>query len=121
MSEHSQNVLHFKLQLHHDSRCEDEFVIDNRMIYLVDGIQVSQSASRRELYIQEKQKKEAAAASGKGVKQSAGELRLQKGQLSAMRLFKSRFKLFSCGNAKLMLALVPTRKKCMLRNLRHCL
>lgn len=33
-----------------------------------------------ELFMQEKQKKEAAAASGKGVKQSAGELRLQKGE-----------------------------------------
>ena len=31
-------------------------------------------------YLQEKQKKEAAASSGKGVKQSAGELRLQKGK-----------------------------------------
>lgn len=31
------------------------------------------------LPLQEKQKKEAAAANGKGVKQSAGELRLQKG------------------------------------------
>ena len=31
--------------------------------------------------VQEKQKKEAAAANGKGVKQSAGELRLQKGAL----------------------------------------
>ena len=44
------------------------------------GVRIKPSPIPVWLTLQEKQKKEAAASSGKGVKQSAGELRLQKGE-----------------------------------------